>query len=532
MKQRVVLVVAIAVLCLLLLTISILLGVRYHEGSGGGDSRIQRPSIQPASLVPNSPTQVTGPVLGLIHAVRNSIPLQLTLFMAGVALVCAAVFLIYWKTRHPNIIFITEDPLPQPSPPKPEPPRPVISIGYLIPMIIVVALTLAIAIGFKARNAWRAAHASKLLYNFKYVQRSGTGSAVEGGQLMAAAPAAAGDHGTGVDPEGADDDDADFGTALAVESPTTTIPDAPPQPAPSISDRDAEINGKLRSFKPARFAHYHQPSIWQVPDGWSPRIGNPWTDYERFDPNKTLGTGSFGSVVLATSRSHPHAQVAIKTVDTSKPVIREITIMEAALMEHLRDQPNIVQHLAAYEEGTQIFQVLEYMDSGNVWELWKSHGQKLPEPLLSFLARSMLTALSAVHSIGWIHRDVKPQNILLATSGTAKLADFGLSCPALADKPAEWAFAGTPLFVAPEIQDRQFHNQAADIWSLGATLWRLGGLSPDGSGASRYLQGFLRYCIVKNWRGRATADSLLSHPFITEYMHVATWQAGLNEPIK
>lgn len=97
---------------------------------------------------------------------------------------------------------------------------------------------------------------------------------------------------------------------------------------------------------------------------------------------------------------------------------------------------------------------------------------------LRSVARDMAAALRHVHDLGYMHRDVKPQNILLCHPFVAKLADFGFATDCVSRKRA---LMGTPNYIAPEVLDRKStHGPAVDTWGLGVTLLGLfdGGRGP------------------------------------------------------
>ena len=118
---------------------------------------------------------------------------------------------------------------------------------------------------------------------------------------------------------------------------------------------------------------------------------------------------------------------------------------EAELLVGLR-HPNIVSVIEVGEDATLgAYLVMEWVDGGNLRaRLDGAEGGRLPLPEALRIARDILAGLGAAHDTGIVHRDVKPENILLDSDGTAKLADFGIA--------GEWAMAGrgTQGYMAPE----------------------------------------------------------------------------------
>src|SRR5712691_3066536 len=96
----------------------------------------------------------------------------------------------------------------------------------------------------------------------------------------------------------------------------------------------------------------------------------------------------------------------------------------------------------------------------------------LPPSAVAQIGRQLLAALAAAHAAGVLHRDVKPSNVLLTRDGRAVLTDFGVAT--IADDPSlteTGMVAGTPAFCAPERIRGELATPAADLWSLGATLY-------------------------------------------------------------
>ncbi len=144
----------------------------------------------------------------------------------------------------------------------------------------------------------------------------------------------------------------------------------------------------------------------------------------------------------------------------------------AAKLNH----PNIVQAIDVGEAGGFHYFVMEYVEGHTLYdELQANKGFSEAEAMRVIL--QIARALEHAHSQGFIHRDVKPKNIMIATDGTAKLADMGLA-RAAEDAQAAQAEAGkafgTPYYISPEqIRGEIDIDFRADIYSLGATLYHL-----------------------------------------------------------
>jgi serine/threonine-protein kinase len=170
--------------------------------------------------------------------------------------------------------------------------------------------------------------------------------------------------------------------------------------------------------------------------------------------------------------------VAVKVMLTKTardPQARQRFVQEARAAAKLSHN-NIVQAIDAGEtpEGYPYF-IQEFVDGTTVYDLLKERGGPLPEERALEIIIHMAEALAHAHSRGFIHRDVKPKNIMLTKEGLAKLADMGLARQ-VADVDVEElgkAF-GTPYYIAPEqVVGSAKIDFRADIYSLGATFYEM-----------------------------------------------------------
>ncbi|MFL5244575.1 MAG: serine/threonine-protein kinase [Gemmataceae bacterium] len=141
----------------------------------------------------------------------------------------------------------------------------------------------------------------------------------------------------------------------------------------------------------------------------------------------------------------------------------------------LLDHPNIVRALDYGEAGSSPYLVMEFVDGESLGQKLERDG-KMPENEAIKIIAQVAQGLHRAHKQGMIHRDVKPDNILVTPDGTAKLADLGLVKEVEADLnlTRTGRGLGTPHFMAPE-QFRNAKNADArcDIYSLGATLYMM-----------------------------------------------------------
>jgi hypothetical protein len=201
-----------------------------------------------------------------------------------------------------------------------------------------------------------------------------------------------------------------------------------------------------------------------------------------YEIGKRLGAGGFGAVYFARHKGNG-AQVAIKVLFSKVAVsedAREKFLREINLMKELRHH-HIVALLDHGSAASAFYFVMELCEGGSVGDLMARNGGKLPLSQASPILMQALDGLAHAHRNGFVHRDLKPQNILLDRSAegwTAKIADFGLAKSfqqaGFSGMTMTGHYCGTPYFM-PREQVIQFKHvkPTSDIWSMGATLYNM-----------------------------------------------------------
>ena len=199
---------------------------------------------------------------------------------------------------------------------------------------------------------------------------------------------------------------------------------------------------------------------------------------------KTLGSGGFGEVVLARHDASG-TQVAIKYLRRqllADPQFAELFRAEARVLASLDDQ-NVVRLYEYVESPAGAAIVMELVDGVSLREILSRQGQTTPEAALVVLQGSLL-GLAAAHRRGVVHRDYKPENVLVDGAGASKLTDFGIAARA-GDSPMA---AGTLAYAPPEQFAGQAASPAADVYAATATFYEcLTGRPPFGGGTAEML---------------------------------------------
>lgn len=192
---------------------------------------------------------------------------------------------------------------------------------------------------------------------------------------------------------------------------------------------------------------------------------------------RKLGAGAMATVYLAKQVSLDRL-VAIKLLPrkfSSDAKFIERFYKEGRAAARFNDQ-NIVGAYDVGQAGDQHYFVMEYVDGETVHDRIAKNG-RLTEADAIGIVRQVASALKHAHAQGFIHRDIKPKNIMLSKAGVAKLADLGLA-RAVSDREAAEAEAGkaygTPYYISPEqIRGRVDIGPAADLYGLGATFYHM-----------------------------------------------------------
>ncbi|MCZ7437390.1 protein kinase [Micromonospora sp. WMMC241] len=188
-----------------------------------------------------------------------------------------------------------------------------------------------------------------------------------------------------------------------------------------------------------------------------------------YTPVRGLGSGASGSVVLATHDA-TGTPVAIKYLvrdlgaDSSfRTAFRD----EARLLGEV-DDPHVSRLYEYVESPHGAAIVMELVDGVSLRQMLRAHGPTTPEAALRVLKGS-LAGLAAAHAHGVVHRDYKPENVLVTGAGSSKLADFGIAMPI--GRGSDTTVSGTPRYMAPEQWTGAPAGPACDIYAATATFF-------------------------------------------------------------
>uniref|UniRef100_A0A5B7AJK5 Protein kinase domain-containing protein n=1 Tax=Davidia involucrata TaxID=16924 RepID=A0A5B7AJK5_DAVIN len=184
---------------------------------------------------------------------------------------------------------------------------------------------------------------------------------------------------------------------------------------------------------------------------------------------KQIGSGSFSVVWHARHRVHG-TEVAIKEIATGRlsKKLQESLMSEIVILKQII-HPNIIRLHDIIEEPGKIHLVLEYCRGGDLSMYIQQRQGRVPEAKAKHFMKQLAAGLQILRENNLIHRDLKPQNLLLSKNddnSVLKIADFGFA-RSLQPRGLAETLCGSPLYMAPEIMQLQKYDAKADLWSVG-----------------------------------------------------------------
>lgn len=196
---------------------------------------------------------------------------------------------------------------------------------------------------------------------------------------------------------------------------------------------------------------------------------------------KTIGRGAFGKVDLVRHKTSKQVY-AMKLLSKSEMIKRSESAFyweERFIMAHAVSDWIVKLHFA-FQDDRYLYMVMDYMPGGDLVYLMSNYD--VPEKWAKFYCAEIVLALDSIHQMGFVHRDVKPDNMLLDKNGHVRLADFG-TCMKMDSKNLVWCdtAVGTPDYISPEVLESQSsasnlrkpYSNLCDWWSVGVVLFEM-----------------------------------------------------------
>jgi serine/threonine protein kinase len=197
--------------------------------------------------------------------------------------------------------------------------------------------------------------------------------------------------------------------------------------------------------------------------------GSRLSDFKKMS---VLGAGSFGAVYLVR-------HLGVQKVFAVKQLAKS-HVVRTGQLEHLVAERDVLAKMdsswfprlyGTFHDNLNAYLILEFVAGGEFYNILREKG-RFSDDHTKFYAACVVKGLGYLHSIGFVYRDLKPENLLLDHQGYLKITDMGFA-KLLQPGERTYTLCGTPEYLAPEIISSKGHNKSVDWWCLGILIYEM-----------------------------------------------------------
>ena len=197
----------------------------------------------------------------------------------------------------------------------------------------------------------------------------------------------------------------------------------------------------------------------------------PEISYGSLGIGKKIGAGGFSEIFEAQWLGYPVAVKVMSDPKITNELMDEFNneVEKLFMLRH----PNIIQIFGLCPTTPKLAVVTELAPNGSLFDYLHREKNNLSLEIKYKFTRQLINVMFYIHSRGYVHRDLKTQNLLLDSNNDIKLCDFGLTKLKEELNLGSGQFAGTPCYMAPELFDKKYYDEKVDIFAFGTILWEI-----------------------------------------------------------
>eukprot|EP00746_Dinoflagellata_sp_MGD_P133275 gnl/MRDRNA2_/MRDRNA2_66970_c0_seq1.p1 gnl/MRDRNA2_/MRDRNA2_66970_c0~~gnl/MRDRNA2_/MRDRNA2_66970_c0_seq1.p1 ORF type:complete len:421 (+),score=66.08 gnl/MRDRNA2_/MRDRNA2_66970_c0_seq1:102-1364(+) len=223
-----------------------------------------------------------------------------------------------------------------------------------------------------------------------------------------------------------------------------------------------------------------QNDLWQQKDsvtGFGQAFSLKEVTLSDLDVQGIIGVGYFGRIRLVNVKRHcqdGQTSFALKSMSKRKVVdcgLVDQIMLEKYILQRI-EHPFVVKLVSSFHDEQSIHLLMEYVRGGDLSSILDTVGGRFTDDQARFYAVEAALAIGYLHSMNILHRDLKPDNVMVDDLGHIKLVDFGFA-QIVEPQGKSWTICGNANYLAPEVVQSRGYGTEADWWSLGILVHEL-----------------------------------------------------------